>query len=137
MLCLDQATVCKPLVPRELQFYETVPDSMRKFTPKFYGVVKVRVVQEEGGYITLIATPPACYKPIQSNDKRCDVYCRFVSHYQINNISFSNSVTAVGTYRECLLTGTLEVELACRTYCYPVCGHETYNSVKSVRQHSW
>ena len=77
MLCLDQATVCKPLVPRELQFYETLPDSVRKFTPKFYGVVKVRVVQE-GGYVTLIATPPACYKPIQSNDKRCGVYCRFL-----------------------------------------------------------
>lgn len=76
MLCLDQATVCKPLVPRELQFYETLPDSVRKFTPKFYGVVKVHIVQEEG-YVTLIATPPEQYKPIQSNDKRC-VQCRIV-----------------------------------------------------------
>jgi inositol-hexakisphosphate kinase len=71
MLCLDQATVCKPLVPRELQFYQTVPDSVRKFTPKFYGVVKVRVVQEEEGYVTFLAAPPERYTPIQSNDKRC------------------------------------------------------------------
>lgn len=70
MLCLDQATVCKPLVTRELQFYETLPDSMHRFTPKFYGVVKVRFIQEEG-YVTLIATPPECYKPIHANDKRC------------------------------------------------------------------
>lgn len=76
MLCLDQATVCKPLVPRELQFYETLPDSVHKFTPKFYGVVKVHIVQKEG-YVTLIATPPEQYKPIQSNDKRC-VQCRIV-----------------------------------------------------------
>ncbi|XP_069688137.1 inositol hexakisphosphate kinase 1-like isoform X2 [Periplaneta americana] len=69
MLSLDQATVCKPLVPRELQFYETIPEAVRKFTPKFYGVIQVSVVQEEGGYVTLIATPPDCYKPMQSVDK--------------------------------------------------------------------
>jgi hypothetical protein len=35
-----------------------------------------------------------------------------LSAYQIHYISFKNSIIAVGTYRECLLTGTLEVELA-------------------------
>ena len=82
MLCLDEATVCKPLVPRELHFYETLPDPVRKFTPKFYGVIQVRVVQEEGGYVTLLGTPPDCYKPIQSNGKRC--VCKF------NKLSYIN-----------------------------------------------
>ncbi|KAJ9591769.1 hypothetical protein L9F63_001705 [Diploptera punctata] len=76
MLCLDEATVCKPLVPRELNFYETLPDPVRKFTPKFYGVIQVRVVQEEGGYVTLLATPPDCYTPIQSNGKSCRIRMR-------------------------------------------------------------
>ncbi|XP_066997568.2 inositol hexakisphosphate kinase 1 [Anabrus simplex] len=69
MLCLDEATVCKPLVPRELKFYQTLPEPVQKFTPKFYGVIEVQVLQEDGGYVTLIATPPECYKPKVSNNK--------------------------------------------------------------------
>ncbi|PNF24951.1 hypothetical protein B7P43_G09159 [Cryptotermes secundus] len=84
MLCLDQATVCKPLVPRELQFYETLPDSVRKFTPKFYGVVKVHIVQEEG-YVTLIATPPEQYKPIQSNDKSSRIRMHRSGSIEVDN----------------------------------------------------
>ncbi|KAK7871697.1 hypothetical protein R5R35_009054 [Gryllus longicercus] len=69
MLCLDEATVCKPLVPRELKFYQTLPEPVQKFVPKFYGVIQVQVVQEDGGYVTLIANPPDCYKPKTSNNK--------------------------------------------------------------------
>lgn len=69
MLCLDEATVCKPLVPRELKFYQTLPEPVQKFTPKFYGVIHVQVVQEKDGYVTLTATPPDCYKPKTSNNK--------------------------------------------------------------------
>ncbi|XP_026280090.1 inositol hexakisphosphate kinase 3-like [Frankliniella occidentalis] len=67
MLCLDEATVCKPLVKRELQFYETLPEAVSKFTPHFYGVIQVNVQTEEEDYVTLNATPPKFYKPISSS----------------------------------------------------------------------
>ncbi|KAK3909757.1 Inositol hexakisphosphate kinase 1 [Frankliniella fusca] len=67
MLCLDDATVCKPLVKRELQFYETLPEAVSKFTPHFYGVIQVNVQTEEEGYVTLTASPPKSYKPISSS----------------------------------------------------------------------
>ncbi|KAJ8895738.1 hypothetical protein PR048_001076 [Dryococelus australis] len=68
MLSLDEATVCKPLVPREQDFYKTLPESVRKFVPAFYGVIEVRVLQEEEGYVTLTATPPECYQPQASRE---------------------------------------------------------------------
>lgn len=67
MLCLDEATVCKPLVKRELQFYETLPEAMSKFTPHFYGVIQVNVQPEDEGYVTLTASPPKFYKPVSSS----------------------------------------------------------------------
>lgn len=70
MLCLDEATVCKPLVKRELQFYETLPEAVSKFTPHFYGVIQVNVQPEEEGYVTLTATPPKFYKPVSSSPTR-------------------------------------------------------------------
>ena len=32
MLCLDEATVCKPLLTREKAFYENLPDILKPFT---------------------------------------------------------------------------------------------------------
>ncbi|XP_049779049.1 inositol hexakisphosphate kinase 3-like [Schistocerca cancellata] len=66
MLCLDEYTVCKPLVKRELEFYETLPDAIRKFTPKFHGTLQVKAVPEEDGYISLIAIPTDSYSPKQN-----------------------------------------------------------------------
>ncbi|XP_008989518.1 inositol hexakisphosphate kinase 2-like [Callithrix jacchus] len=37
MLHFNETTLCKPLVPREHQFYETLPAEMRKFTPQYKG----------------------------------------------------------------------------------------------------
>ena len=70
MLCLDACTVCKPLVPRELEFYETLPELLRKFTPKFYGVIQVRIIQDEDGYLTFSTRPPDTYKPRDSSVSR-------------------------------------------------------------------
>ena len=42
ILCLDERTVCKPLIKQELKFYESLPHSMRRFTAEHRGVVEVR-----------------------------------------------------------------------------------------------
>ncbi|KAF6099560.1 inositol hexakisphosphate kinase 2 [Phyllostomus discolor] len=35
VLHFNETTLCKPLIPREHQFYETLPAEMRKFTPQY------------------------------------------------------------------------------------------------------
>lgn len=37
VLRFNETTLCKPLIPREHQFYETLPAEMRKFTPQYKG----------------------------------------------------------------------------------------------------
>lgn len=37
VLRLGEQAICKPLIPREHQFYESVPAAMRKFTPQYRG----------------------------------------------------------------------------------------------------
>ncbi|XP_037706375.1 inositol hexakisphosphate kinase 2 isoform X1 [Choloepus didactylus] len=37
VLHFNETTLCKPLVPREHQFYESLPAEMRKFTPQYKG----------------------------------------------------------------------------------------------------
>lgn len=36
-LQLDESTVCKPLIPRELSFYLNAPPEIRTFTPQWKG----------------------------------------------------------------------------------------------------
>lgn len=37
VLRLGEQTICKPLIPREHQFYKSLPTAMRKFTPQYRG----------------------------------------------------------------------------------------------------
>lgn len=37
VLRFNETTLCKPLIPREHQFYETLPAEMRRFTPQYKG----------------------------------------------------------------------------------------------------
>lgn len=37
VLRFNESTICKPLIQREHQFYETLPTEMRKFTPQYKG----------------------------------------------------------------------------------------------------
>uniref|UniRef100_A0A1B6MM28 Kinase n=1 Tax=Graphocephala atropunctata TaxID=36148 RepID=A0A1B6MM28_9HEMI len=37
MLLLDQGTICKPLNPRELEFYQNIPSDIQNFVPKYKG----------------------------------------------------------------------------------------------------
>lgn len=42
VLRFNDKTICKPLIQREHQFYETLPTEMRKFTPQYEGKSAVR-----------------------------------------------------------------------------------------------
>ncbi|XP_037304031.2 inositol hexakisphosphate kinase 2-like [Pungitius pungitius] len=57
VLRLGEQAICKPLIPREHQFYESVPAAMRKFTPQYRGVVSVSFEEDEEGNLCLIAYP--------------------------------------------------------------------------------
>ncbi|XP_068576145.1 inositol hexakisphosphate kinase 2-like isoform X2 [Cebidichthys violaceus] len=57
VLRLGEQTICKPLIPREHQFYKSVPAAMRKFTPQYRGVVSVSFEEDEEGNLCLIAYP--------------------------------------------------------------------------------
>ncbi|CAN7978212.1 unnamed protein product, partial [Ixodes persulcatus] len=37
MLCLDELTLCKPLILQELRFYENLPDVLKPFTSEYKG----------------------------------------------------------------------------------------------------
>lgn len=70
MLCLDGRTVCKPLVEKELQFYETLPEPLKRVAPTFYGVLQVKILPEDDCYVALIASPPERYSPKVTNNKQ-------------------------------------------------------------------
>ncbi|XP_057700794.1 inositol hexakisphosphate kinase 2b [Corythoichthys intestinalis] len=57
VLRFGEQTICKPLIPREHQFYKSLPTEMRKFTPQYKGVVSVSFEEDEGGNLCLIAYP--------------------------------------------------------------------------------
>ncbi|XP_074640766.1 inositol hexakisphosphate kinase 1-like [Tubulanus polymorphus] len=56
MFKYDSTTVCKPLVPREHLYYQTMPECLMEFTPEYRGVVDV-VVEDIDGDISLIGYP--------------------------------------------------------------------------------
>ncbi|KAM9814251.1 inositol hexakisphosphate kinase 2-like [Neosynchiropus ocellatus] len=57
VLRFGEQTICKPLIPREHQFYKSLPPEMRKFTPQYKGVVSVSFEEDEEGNLCLIAYP--------------------------------------------------------------------------------
>lgn len=75
MFQYDKDTVCKVLELPELDFYQSMPDSLKIFTPEFrgkiliihhrlliilklyLGIVTVQYCEDELGYIKLIAQP--------------------------------------------------------------------------------
>ncbi|ODN05168.1 Inositol hexakisphosphate kinase 1, partial [Orchesella cincta] len=70
ILCLDERTVCKPLIKQELKFYEKLPTCMKKFTPEYRGVVQVRFEEDPDGYITVAAYPPKSFRYQVSSKKK-------------------------------------------------------------------
>lgn len=61
MLCLDEATVGKPLLVREKAFYENLPEILVPFTAQYHGTIQVTCNEDAGGYLTLTTFPPAGY----------------------------------------------------------------------------
>ncbi|KAM9759759.1 inositol hexakisphosphate kinase 2-like [Menidia menidia] len=57
VLRFGEQTICKPLIPREHQFYKSLPSAMRKFTPQYRGVVSVSFEEDEEGNLCLFAYP--------------------------------------------------------------------------------
>uniref|UniRef100_A0A672QEI7 Kinase n=1 Tax=Sinocyclocheilus grahami TaxID=75366 RepID=A0A672QEI7_SINGR len=57
VLRFGEQTICKPLIPREHQFYKSLPAAMRKFTPQYRGVVSVSFEEDEEGNLCLLAYP--------------------------------------------------------------------------------
>ncbi|GCB76155.1 inositol hexakisphosphate kinase 2b isoform X1 [Scyliorhinus torazame] len=57
VLRFNDKTICKPLIQREHQFYETLPAEMCQFTPQYKGVVSVSFEEDEEGNLCLIAYP--------------------------------------------------------------------------------
>lgn len=64
MLCLDELTLCKPLILQELKFYENLPDVLKPFTSEYKGVVEVALLEDPDGYLTLTAHPS--YDPFKN-----------------------------------------------------------------------
>lgn len=58
MLRFNDNTVCKPLIFRERYFYETMPPEIKEFTPQYRGVVEVSFVEDDDGYVHLVAFAP-------------------------------------------------------------------------------
>ncbi|RWS05619.1 Inositol hexakisphosphate kinase 1-like protein [Dinothrombium tinctorium] len=42
LMLLDEATICKPLIQRELLFYTNIPPELVNFVPNYKGVVQIR-----------------------------------------------------------------------------------------------
>nr|XP_015203573.1 PREDICTED: inositol hexakisphosphate kinase 2 [Lepisosteus oculatus] len=57
VLRFSEQTICKPLIPREHQFYKSLPAELRRFTPQYKGVVSVSFEGDEEGNLCLIAYP--------------------------------------------------------------------------------
>ncbi|XP_076870698.1 inositol hexakisphosphate kinase 2b [Brachyhypopomus gauderio] len=57
VLRFGDQTICKPLIPREHQFYKSLPPEIRRFTPQYRGVVSVSFEEDEEENLCLIAYP--------------------------------------------------------------------------------
>ncbi|XP_004711808.1 inositol hexakisphosphate kinase 3 [Echinops telfairi] len=57
VLQYDEHTVCKPLVPLEHMFYESLPQAMKQFTPRYKGTVTVHLQRDSRGHLSLVASP--------------------------------------------------------------------------------
>lgn len=66
MLQLDENTICKPLIPQELNFYKTAPDCLKQFMAEYKGVIEVTFSEAVDGYLDLTAYLPPNYKTSSS-----------------------------------------------------------------------
>jgi len=86
LLCLDETTICKPVVSREQAFYETLPQALKLFVPMYYGVIKVHLIQN-GDYIILGATSPANYEPKTSTSVKRSLRLKRTGSIEFDELS--------------------------------------------------
>lgn len=67
MLCLDESTVCKPLLMREKRFYENFPELLKPFSALYRGSIQVTCTEDIGGYLKLTTYPPADYIVVEGS----------------------------------------------------------------------
>lgn len=57
VLRFGEQTICKPLIPREHQFYKSLPAAMRKFTPQYRGKRAFPSITSSTSFINPPSTP--------------------------------------------------------------------------------
>ena len=66
MVCLDADTVCKPLIDREHKFYQSLPESLKRFTPQFDGLMHIEIQANPDGCIALTGNPPSSRRRLKA-----------------------------------------------------------------------
>jgi inositol-hexakisphosphate kinase len=67
MSCLARDTICKPLNDREHRIYKSLPKTLKHFTPRYEGTMKVEAKEDDHGYITLTGQPPAKFSSVSQS----------------------------------------------------------------------
>ena len=70
MVCLDADTVCKPLIEREHRFYRSLPESLKRFAPRFEGLMHIEMQANSDGCIALTGKPPTSTHSKRRSTKR-------------------------------------------------------------------
>lgn len=91
MVCLAKETLCKPLNEREHKFYKTMAKSLVPFVPRFEGTMRVKVHEDDHGYITLTGHPPPNFKASQ---KYKSIHHQMLQLRQDKNRSNASSVSS-------------------------------------------
>ncbi|CAJ1051396.1 inositol hexakisphosphate kinase 2-like [Xyrichtys novacula] len=94
VLRFGEQTICKPLVPREHQFYKSLPAAIRRFTPQYRGVVSVSFEEDDEGNLCLIAYPlrndPASDLENQDPSADCDKTVKMISSSALVDSEYYN-----------------------------------------------
>uniref|UniRef100_A0A8D8XFF6 Kinase n=2 Tax=Cacopsylla melanoneura TaxID=428564 RepID=A0A8D8XFF6_9HEMI len=80
---LDQSTICKPLNPRELVFYQNIPQEVEMFVPKYKGVMQAcntSTDQVEQRYSPSFNPERSASAPVTANKRKRDDIVRMKVH---------------------------------------------------------
>lgn len=72
VLRFGEQTICKPLIPREHQFYKSLPPEMRKFTPQYKGKT---LTPKSGGRDELFVSTAHVSGCFASSNPHCPLVC--------------------------------------------------------------
>ncbi|CAF1149343.1 unnamed protein product [Rotaria sp. Silwood1] len=101
MFQYDKNTICKLLAPPELDFYQSMPNSLQKFTPEFRGIVTVQYCEDESGYIKLVARPQTTSLENESISNEQDISL-------INDQQLSDNILRKSVQLRCSKDGSID-----------------------------